>query len=147
MLLIRITTRSGSKAGAEAEAFNRTGVAASRPRQSYRRSPPWNRSVRWFRKQTRRASEQDCAEASLVFVYSSQGGQWPGMGRVFYDTEPTFRDLVNACDGELGPLLGWSLVKELLAGPAVYTLHERQDRVQPAVTALQGALMGMLAER
>ncbi|HEX4209020.1 MAG TPA: type I polyketide synthase, partial [Candidatus Binataceae bacterium] len=44
-------------------------------------------------------------EPAIVFLFSGQGAQYPGMARALYDTDPEFRSLVDYCCGFLEPLL------------------------------------------
>ena len=45
----------------------------------------------------------------VVFIFPGQGAQYPNMGRELYETEPVFREHVDACVGKLEPLLGLDL--------------------------------------
>jgi len=74
-----------------------------------------------------------------VFVYTGQGAQWWGMGRVLLDREPVFRATVAEIDGLLRPLADWSLVAELTRNEAESRI-DRTDVAQPAIFALQVAL-------
>jgi acyl transferase domain-containing protein len=81
-----------------------------------------------------------------VFVFSSQGGQWPGMGQRLYAEEPVFREAIHACDGEIRRQLGWSLAEEFTKDKKDYRLHHLEGHIQPAVTALQIALSALFGE-
>jgi acyl transferase domain-containing protein/NADPH:quinone reductase-like Zn-dependent oxidoreductase/thioesterase domain-containing protein/NADP-dependent 3-hydroxy acid dehydrogenase YdfG/acyl carrier protein len=72
----------------------------------------------------------------LVFVFSGQGPQHPGMGRELLQREPVFRDTVGRCDELIGRHLGWSVLAEIerdsissridqtfVAQPALFTIH------------------------
>jgi acyl transferase domain-containing protein len=81
-----------------------------------------------------------------VFLFSSQGGQWPGMGASLYAAEPVFRKCIDACDREIAARLGWSLRdamrnarSNLLVGDPYY--------IQPALTAVQMGLSQLLRSR
>ncbi|MGH2350510.1 MAG: acyltransferase domain-containing protein, partial [Chloroflexota bacterium] len=76
----------------------------------------------------------------VVFVFSGQGGQWPGMGADLLD-EPVFREAIEACDRAMRPHTDWRLLDYLVAaGPAGATWQERVDVIQPVLCAFQIAL-------
>jgi acyl transferase domain-containing protein/acyl carrier protein len=77
----------------------------------------------------------------VAFVFPGQGGQWPGMGRSLWQTEPAFRAAVERCAEAMRPFTDWSLVHEI-AGPPDGGHAERPpiDRIQPVLFALQVAL-------
>jgi acyl transferase domain-containing protein len=86
-------------------------------------------------------------EPTVSFVYSSQGAQWPGMGRRLYRQEPVFRRLIAACSEVIEDRLGWSLVEEFSGDPGDVRFHMEADRVQPVVTALQLGLTELYLDR
>jgi len=53
----------------------------------------------------------------VVFMFSGQGAQYIEMGRGLYDTEPTFRDCVDACSESLAQSLGFDLRDVLYPPP------------------------------
>jgi acyl transferase domain-containing protein len=83
----------------------------------------------------------------VVFLFSSQGGQWPGMGRRLYASEPAFEASIARCDLEIARHLGWSLIAELTRTDAGYRLHDDNAYIQPALTAVQIALAELLRSR
>ncbi len=78
----------------------------------------------------------------VVFVFSGQGAQWPGMGADLLDREPAFREAVEACDALAAPLCGWSIVDELRSEQGRL---ERTEVAQPLVFAVQVGLHRLLA--
>jgi phthiocerol/phenolphthiocerol synthesis type-I polyketide synthase C len=86
------------------------------------------------------------ASAELAFVYTGNGSQWDGMGRLLLDEEPTFRDAVRAVDAIFRPLAGYSLEDQLSGrnGPGRYDYTEV---AQPALFALQVGITQVLRER
>ncbi|TDC72597.1 type I polyketide synthase, partial [Streptomyces hainanensis] len=80
-----------------------------------------------------------------VFVYSGQGSQWSGMAADLYESDPTFRDTLDACDELMRRQVSWSLVDELrrVADGAL----DRTDIAQPAIVAVQIAVTRWLAHR
>ena len=74
----------------------------------------------------------------LLFVYSGQGCQWPGMGRGLLASTTAAR-VLHHCDGVVQRLAGWSLVDELVADRAGSRLADTVI-AQPAVLAVQAAL-------
>ncbi len=78
-------------------------------------------------------------EPKLVFVFSGQGSQFPGMGRHLFEQEPVFRDALKRCDEAISKFADWSLLKELFADEESSRLNEI-DVIQPALFAIQIAL-------
>jgi acyl transferase domain-containing protein len=75
----------------------------------------------------------------VAFLFSCQGGQYFGMGRELYETEPVFRARIDACERIIAPLIGGSLAELMMHGADRDAVH--QTRVtQPATVALQLAL-------
>ncbi|HYO66175.1 MAG TPA: SDR family NAD(P)-dependent oxidoreductase, partial [Archangium sp.] len=77
--------------------------------------------------------------APLVFVFSGQGGQWPGMGWSLLRGEPVFRAVLERCEGLIRQHLGWSLQEELAAQGSRSRLQEALIG-WPATVALELAL-------
>ncbi len=80
----------------------------------------------------------------LVFLFSPQGVQWPGMGRKLFRDDLIFRRKIAECDAEVQRELGWSLVDDFVSD-AGCPLDD--EHIQPAVTALQIALAEVLRSR
>lgn len=78
--------------------------------------------------------------AGLVFVFSSQGGQWPGMGRQLCADSSVAREVVGYCDHLIAERLGWSLSAEITCAPEQSRIQCDPYFVQPALTALQIAV-------
>ncbi|MDC3954532.1 type I polyketide synthase [Polyangium jinanense] len=79
----------------------------------------------------------------VVWVFSGQGSQWVGMGRSLVLSEPSFRAALTRCDRVLAPLLGWSVLDEIMAGsPRVAA--DRIDVMWPVLFAFQVALAELL---
>lgn len=82
----------------------------------------------------------------IVFAFSGQGAQHPGMGRGLYQTEPVFRAAVDRCAEQLVPQLGCDLRSILFAaGASVAAETLAQTRwTQPALFVLEYALADLL---
>ncbi|HRI71706.1 MAG TPA: acyltransferase domain-containing protein, partial [Polyangium sp.] len=83
------------------------------------------------------------ARAKVVFVFSGQGSQWLGMGRQLYDSDSSFRSVIDTCDNLMTARLGWSILDELDSTAATSRLDETQV-AQPLLFAVQIALVEML---
>jgi amino acid adenylation domain-containing protein len=92
----------------------------------------------------RAATGQGNAPA-LVFGYTGQGCQYPGMAQQLYETEAVFRAVVDRCDARFAELRGRSL-KHFLIDPASSADElEAIELAQPAVFMVQVALTELLA--
>ena len=80
----------------------------------------------------------------IVFVYSGQGSQHPGMGREIYRSEPAFRAAVDRCAELLRPHLADADIREVMFG-ADERIH-RTAWAQPALFTLQYALTELWRE-
>jgi polyketide synthase 12 len=75
----------------------------------------------------------------VAFLFSGQGGQWPGMAAELIDSSPRFARELRTCADALAPLVDWSL-EDVLRGSAGAPGLERVDVVQPALFAVMVAL-------
>ena len=76
-------------------------------------------------------SDRPAAPGRVGFVFPGQGGQRPGMGRLFYDTLPAFRTEVDRCADAFEQEFGASPLPYLLDEQAL--VDDRADTVQPAL--------------
>ena len=83
-------------------------------------------------------------DGSIVFVFSGNGSQWSGMGRVAYRSSAAFRDALAEIDSHFAPLSGWSLVKELGSQDLENDLAHTHI-AQPLMFAIQAASVRALA--
>ncbi|HKV06814.1 MAG TPA: amino acid adenylation domain-containing protein [Thermoanaerobaculia bacterium] len=87
---------------------------------------------------------QEPGRRPVAFLFPGQGAQHPDMARELYESEPVFRAEVDACAGQLLPLLGRDLL-ELLFPPAdrraEAAFELRRTRfAQPALFTIELAL-------
>ncbi|MFE4053385.1 amino acid adenylation domain-containing protein [Streptomyces sp. YIM B13518] len=78
----------------------------------------------------------------LVWVFTGMGPQWWGMGRQLFETEPVYREAVEACDRAMSEFTAWSLVEELTADEAGSRMSETW-LAQPANFAVQVGLAAL----
>ncbi|PYH79566.1 KR domain-containing protein [Aspergillus uvarum CBS 121591] len=84
----------------------------------------------------------------VVFVFTGQGAQWPGMGYQLYQTNRSFRESLQQSDRfihELPEAPPWSIVEEIQKLPEDSSLH-KASYSQPICTAVQVALVDVLVE-
>ena len=83
--------------------------------------------------------------APVAFVFSGNGGQWPGMGRASYESNAVFREQFNAIDRIFLGLAGWSLAETMFSSGLAARL-EKTSVAQPLIFAIQVATTRCLAE-
>ena len=82
-------------------------------------------------------------EPKIAFAFAGQGGQWAGMGRSLYESEPVVRGVLDRCDQVIRQLRGVSLL-EVMFGSAGAAGHvDSTAWAQPALYALECALAAL----
>ena len=79
--------------------------------------------------------------AEVVFLFTGQGSQRAGNGLELYETQPTFRKVIDDCDEILRPVLGGSLLPALFSPES--GLLNQPTFAQPAMLALEYGLSEM----
>jgi acyl transferase domain-containing protein/aryl carrier-like protein len=79
----------------------------------------------------------------VVFLFSGQGSQYPGMGKELYEAHPTFREVVDRCAAVLEPLLELPLLDVMFEGvhgaDGTPAIHDT-TYTQPCLFVLEVAL-------
>ncbi|MFI5528204.1 amino acid adenylation domain-containing protein [Kitasatospora sp. NPDC051853] len=76
----------------------------------------------------------------VVFLFTGQGAQYPGMARELTETEPVFRAVLEECAEILRPLLDRPLAALLDPAPGDEELIHQTRYTQPVVFAVEYAL-------
>lgn len=79
----------------------------------------------------------------LVFVFSTRGTQWIGMGQQLYQTNALFRETLQRCSRVVAQCLGWSLAHEYMQDAGHYRLHACEEYLEPTLVATQIALVAL----
>ncbi|WP_370476577.1 SDR family NAD(P)-dependent oxidoreductase [Tamlana flava] len=79
----------------------------------------------------------------IVFVFSGQGGHWLGMGRELIELEPLFYESIKQVSFIIQEFYGWSVLDVLLDDTTKGVVNQI-DRIQPAIFAIQVALVDLL---
>ncbi|MFD0384838.1 acyltransferase domain-containing protein [Streptomyces stramineus] len=81
------------------------------------------------------------ATADVVFLFTGQGSPYPGMARPLYERFPAVREVLDTCERHYRDLRGGSLLDGLLGTGAATAETWPTDIAQPALFALQCALV------
>ncbi|MEV7013828.1 type I polyketide synthase [Streptosporangium sp. NPDC051022] len=79
------------------------------------------------------------APRRVAFVFSGQGGQWPGMAVDLIDSDETFRAAMRRCADALAVHTGWDVISVLRGAPGAPGI-ESVDVVQPVLFAVAVSL-------
>ena len=85
-----------------------------------------------------RMQEREARASEVVFMFPGQGAYYAGMGRSLYESEPVFRDALDACAAIAHSELGLRLTDVMFAGDA--DAMNATELQQPAIFALEYAL-------
>ncbi|BAY66478.1 amino acid adenylation domain-containing protein [Calothrix brevissima NIES-22] len=84
---------------------------------------------------------QETTQPKIAFLFTGQGSQYVDMGRHLYETQPTFRKIIDHCHEILLPYLPEPLLKVLYPQPGQISLLDQTIYAQPALFSLEYALV------
>ncbi|GAB1544101.1 hypothetical protein NUACC21_67770 [Scytonema sp. NUACC21] len=88
----------------------------------------------------RKAQVRGTSQPKIAFLFTGQGSQYAGMGRQLYETQSTFRKVLEDCNEILLPYLEKPLLKVMYPETGENVLLNETVYAQPALFALEYAL-------
>ncbi len=85
-------------------------------------------------------------QGGTAFVYSGNGSQWLGMGRVLLAESPRFGEIINGIDEAVASIAGFSVIAELQAVADEARLNDTMV-AQPLLFAVQVAVTLLLKDQ
>ncbi len=79
----------------------------------------------------------------VAFLFTGQGSQYPDMGRILFETQPTFRKILQQCEERLGDHLEQPLLSVLYPEPGADSPLSETIYTQTALFALEYALAAL----
>ncbi len=80
----------------------------------------------------------------LVFAFTGQGCQYPGMAKALYESEAVFRAVLDRCEAALLGLRGSGMLGLMLDAEADAEALASTDLAQPAIFAMQCGIVALL---
>jgi epothilone polyketide synthase D len=87
-----------------------------------------------------RGTVEGTARPKVAFLFTGQGSPYVGMGRELYETQPSYRAMLDRCARVLEPLLDRPLLDVIFGTPTQPNLLDETRYAQPALFAVEYAL-------